>query len=102
VRRVELYRAEAARALPPEIVAAIRAGEVALALFFSPRTGQSFVRLANESGIGENCREMTAFALSQNVAAAVTPLPWRAIRVAASPRQNAVLAAIDAWRAEQP
>ena len=94
VRRVELYRAEEARALAPDIADAIRRGEVALALFFSPRTGLSFVRLARDAGIGENCREMTAFALSQNVAAAVNALPWREIsrRRFAAPKRRAGVA----------
>ena len=98
VRRIELYRADEARAVAPEIVAAIRRGEVAAALFFSPRTGRSFVRLARDAGIGENCREMTAIALSPNVATSLRTLNWRDVLIAASPNQPALLAALDDWR----
>ena len=38
LRRAELYRAVPAEAFAPEIAAALRRNDVALALFFSPRT----------------------------------------------------------------
>ena len=95
VRRVELYRAVEADGFAPEIAAALRQSEAQYALFFSPRTGASFVRLARAAGLAERCREMKALALSSNVAAALQELPWRAMAIARAPNLAALLAALD-------
>ncbi|HEX4113222.1 MAG TPA: uroporphyrinogen-III synthase [Stellaceae bacterium] len=95
VRRVVLYRAIAADALPPGAEAAWRRGEFALALFFSPRTAASFVSVARAAGLAKPCERMTALALSRNVAAALSELPWRAIVTASAPNLAAMLTALD-------
>jgi uroporphyrinogen-III synthase len=95
VRPIALYRAIAAETLPPDADAALRRGEIALALFFSPRTARSFVRLARAAGLAEQCSKMTALALSRNVAAALSELPWRATVTAAAPSLSAMLTALD-------
>ncbi len=46
VHRARLYDAIPASSLEPETAAALRRGDVGAALFFSPRTALSFVRLA--------------------------------------------------------
>jgi uroporphyrinogen-III synthase len=100
VRRVVVYEARPAEALPPEAAAIIARGEPALALFFSPRTAATFVRLAAAAGVGPSCRALTALALSPAVAAALGALPWRHIRVARAPTQQALLEAVDRERSE--
>jgi uroporphyrinogen-III synthase len=95
LRRVELYRAVAAAGFAPEIAAALYGDEIELALFFSPRSGESFVRLAREAGLTEHCSNMTAVCLSRNVAAALSGMPWRAIAIAAAPNLPALLAALN-------
>ncbi len=95
LRRVELYRAVAADAFAPDIEAALRRGEVAMALFFSPRTAETFVRLATAAGLAERSSNMTAVCLSRNVAAALSGLPWRAVATAHAPNLTALLAALD-------
>jgi uroporphyrinogen-III synthase len=100
VRRAVVYAAIPAEALAPEAAAALGSGEVALALFFSPRTAAGFVRLAAAAGLGDACRGMTALALSPAVAAALADLPWRSVRVAEAPTQQALLAALDGAVAE--
>ena len=87
-------------ALDPETAAAMRRGEAALALFFSPRTAATFVRLAAAAGVGDACRPMVAVALSPAVAAALAALSWQAVRVAARPVQADLLAALDVFLAE--
>jgi uroporphyrinogen-III synthase len=101
VRRAVVYAAIPAAALVPAVAAALGAGEVALALFFSPRTAAGFVRLAAAAGLAESCRVMTALALSPAVAAALADLPWREVRVADAPTQQALLAALDGAVAER-
>jgi uroporphyrinogen-III synthase len=101
VRRAVVYAAVQAEALPAAAAAALGAGEVELALFFSPRTATGFVKLAAAAGLAEACRGVTALALSPAVAAALAALPWRVVRVAAAPTQQALLAALDGVMAER-
>ena len=51
VERRVLYEARAAAALSPAAVDSLRAGAVAFALFFSPRTAAIFARLARVAGV---------------------------------------------------
>jgi uroporphyrinogen-III synthase len=96
VHRATLYEAVPAAALDPATAAALRRSEAAAALFFSPRTAATFVRLAAAAGVGDACRALAAVALSPAVAAALAALSWRTVRVAARPRQDDLLAALDA------
>ena len=100
VRRAVLYRAEPAQALSPECRRLIAAGAIEAALFFSPRTGRSFVTLADQAGLAGACRGIAAFCLSRAVADAVAAVPWRTVRVADRPAQPSLLAALASWAAE--
>ncbi len=101
VRREEMYAARPAAALAPETIEALRAGSVDLALFFSPRTAETFVRLVEEAGLRESCGSVTAVCISANVAEALRSLPWQGIEIAERPEQEAVVAAIDGWIARR-
>lgn len=97
VIRDVLYTAQTATALPPEAVAALNAGTLHGAVFFSPRTAHAFVSLARAAGVDAACGRLVAFCLSPAVAQAVAgpadhPCPWQAIRTAAHPDQAALLA----------
>jgi uroporphyrinogen-III synthase len=94
MRRAVLYHAAPVQRLSQTTTAMLANGEIALALFFSPRTAATFVRLAAAAGIGAACRQMTAVALSPAVAASLDGLAWRAISVAAAPNEQALLAAV--------
>ncbi|TAN65809.1 MAG: uroporphyrinogen-III synthase [Magnetospirillum sp.] len=96
VRRQVLYRAVTAAALTPELRAALVGGTIDLALFFSPRTAATFVRLVTAAGLGETLAGVTAYGLSANVAAELAGLSWAALRQAAEPTQAALLAVLDA------
>jgi uroporphyrinogen-III synthase len=98
VRRAAIYEALPARALAPEIAAALAAGAVELALFFSPRTAAAFVRLAADAGLAPALRAMTALALSPAVAEALGA--WRRVLVARAPTQSDLLAALDEHRSK--
>ena len=100
LRPALLYEALPAERLSGETVSMLAAGEVALALFFSPRTGGLFVRLASAAGLEPACRTMAAVVLSPAVAAALEPLAWRAVHVAEAPTLTALLAATDRAVAE--
>jgi uroporphyrinogen-III synthase len=95
VRPVALYRAEAATALSPAAVAALRSGRLDAALFFSPRTTGTFVRLAAAAGVQAACAGMAAVVLSPAVAAALSPLTWQRVAVAGEPTETALLEALE-------
>src|SRR5260221_8091182 len=85
VHRATLYEAVPAAALDPDTAAAMRRGEAAMALFFSPRTATTFVRPAAAAGVGDACRAMAAGAFSPAVPAALRALSWRTVPLAARP-----------------
>jgi len=96
VRRQVLYRAVTADTITPELRTALEAGAIDLALFFSPRTAATFVRLVTAAGLRDRLAGVTAYGLSANVAAELAALPWAGLRQAADPTQAALLAALDA------
>lgn len=91
VRRVVLYESEPSPALSEAAEAALRDGRIDVVLFFSPRTGKTFVRLLTESRLAAICNRVYAVCLSDAVAENIKRLPWRAIYVAAQPTQAALL-----------
>jgi len=95
VRRLRLYEAVAAAHLTAESRDAIAAGAVGTAIFFSPRTAETFVTLARAARIDGRAATIAAVVLSPAVAAALGPLTWRCIEVAAAPNEPALLAALD-------
>jgi uroporphyrinogen-III synthase len=100
VRSVPLYQSIAADALGADTVAALRAGKIDAALFFSPRTAATFVRLARAAGVEGHCAGSIGVALSPAVAAELERLSWRRIVVAELPVEPAVLQAVEGLAAE--
>lgn len=90
IRRIA-YAATPARSLPEEARTAIAASETPHALFFSPRSAACSLQLIREAGLAECARGMVAHAISPRVAAVLSALPWRAVRVAARPDQDHLL-----------
>jgi len=88
-RRV-VYSARPVSRLPMPGLAALKAGGIVAALFFSAETARNFVRLypvALRSMLGN----VRALALSPAVAEALSGLPWRSIEVAGHPDAAALL-----------
>jgi len=85
--RRKVYIARPTRALPDDVVAALAAGEIDAALFYSAETASAFARLRPPGTAA-----ITALALSETVAAALAVLPWRAIRVALGPTEADLMA----------
>jgi uroporphyrinogen-III synthase len=95
VRRAALYRAEPATALAAPARAALQAGSLDAALFFSPRTARTFATLARTAQVADACADVTAVCLSPAVADAAAALPWRDVRTAARPETAALLRTLD-------
>ncbi len=95
VERRVFYQAQAAAALSPAAVDSLRAGAIAFALFFSPRTAAIFARLAGVTGVDECCAKVTALSISRAADAGLAELRWRDRRIAERPNQSALLDALD-------
>ena len=89
-----VYRAEAARALGPELRQMLADGAIDLALFFSPRTARTFAALISEADLAAPTHKITAVCLSQAVADELKPLTFNKVVVASAPNQEALLAAL--------
>jgi uroporphyrinogen-III synthase len=91
VRRT-VYAAVPAASLPDHAHDAIRDGAVGTVLLFSAETAHQCVRLMRAARLRDAVREIEALAISQPTAMALRALPWRRVRVAARPNQDALLA----------
>ena len=101
VTRAVLYEAVQAQALPHAGEAALRAGSLDMALFFSPRSAEAFVQLVLAADLAAQCETIDALCYSTAVARAAGELPWRRVRTAARPNQTALLALLDAKKGPQ-
>jgi uroporphyrinogen-III synthase len=90
LRRV-VYRASVVTVLPPAAVDALRAGTIGAALFFSSETARGFVRLVRTARLENTLKGVDAVAISGRTEMALRLLPWRHIRVAERPNQDAML-----------
>ncbi len=95
VRRDVLYNAVAATRLTKELYAALVAGSLDVATFFSPRSAEIFVSLVQDAGLDGVCTRTVALALSDAVAMKLRALSWAGIEVAAQPNQDTLLALLD-------
>jgi uroporphyrinogen-III synthase len=95
IARAILYEARPIGSLDPALVAALRAGEIDFALFFSPRTGAVFARLAAAAGIAGCCGAIAALSISAAADIQLAGLPWRERRIADRPTQAALLDTLD-------
>jgi uroporphyrinogen-III synthase len=92
VARRAVYAAVPAPVLPQAAHQALATGDVTAALFFSAETARQFVLLVRRARLHEAVRTVEALAIGQPAAMALKMLPWRRIRVAARPTQDAMLA----------
>lgn len=95
IDRVVLYEARPVMALSLAATAALRRGEIAFALFFSPRTAAVFARLAGSAEAARCCAAVEALSISASADAALARLPWRGRHVAEHPTQPALLDLLD-------
>jgi uroporphyrinogen-III synthase len=94
VDRITVYRAEAARRLPAAAAQALIDATAEGVLLFSPRTARCFVSLVTDAGLTRRTIPMVAYCLSAAVAEAAGGLPWAAVRIAAQPSREGLLATL--------
>ncbi|GAA0571946.1 uroporphyrinogen-III synthase [Caenispirillum bisanense] len=100
VRRERLYDTRPAVALSRETRDLLATGGIHAALFYSPRTAAIFADLAQRADLADACRGVHAYCLSQAVARELAAVPFGAVRIAAEPSQESLLALLDADRAD--
>ncbi|MBL8662584.1 MAG: uroporphyrinogen-III synthase [Candidatus Odyssella sp.] len=102
VRQAVLYHAAPAPELPAPARAAIEAGSIAGVALFSPRSAGLFADRAAAAGLAAKLATLDAYCLSRAVAAALEgKATFRAVRVAARPNAEALIAAIRAAETEE-
>lgn len=93
LRRV-VYAAIPIPDLPADTSAALAAGRISHALFFSAETARAFVRQIHRAKLADCLREIDAITIGQPARMALQSVPWRRIRVAERPTQDAMLACL--------
>jgi uroporphyrinogen-III synthase len=101
LRRV-VYAAREAEALPPAASRALAEGEIAAALFFSPRSARAAMAMIARAGLADRARGIAALALSPRIASILRAWPWARIAVAEAPQQDQLLALLGARDREEP
>ncbi|MAN80704.1 MAG: uroporphyrinogen-III synthase [Rhodospirillaceae bacterium] len=94
-RRSVLYDAQPVADLPAAAQAALRDGSVAAVLLYSPRTAALFRELVQAAGLCAALKDVTAFCLSNNVAARAGA-GWPGLVVTAQPTEQAMMDAVAA------
>jgi uroporphyrinogen-III synthase len=92
VTRHTVYASTSVRRLPDEVRAALWQRELHAALFFSAATAGQFAQLLVRGHLRETVADVEACAIGAATAAAIEDLPWRRVRCAAQPTQDAMLA----------
>lgn len=95
MEEVVCYRAQDASALPPRAVDLLKTKRVYAALFFSARSAQAFLRLADAAGCTPSLSAVGALCLSPRVVESARTVSWREIRVAGRPDRDGMLALLE-------
>lgn len=93
IRRLVAYEAIPARHFTPATLNAIQAGKVNAVFLYSPRTARTFSALAEQANLRESCESITAYCLSEAVAAGLPEGLFHRVRSAAIPNGASLLAA---------
>lgn len=95
VRTAVLYDAVAVPELPPACKSALENDVLDAVLSFSPRSSRIFSDCVVKAGLAEKCGRLIGCFISNAAADSVDPLIFRAVHVAESPNQEAVLKLLD-------
>ncbi len=93
-RRAVLYAAKKSESISAEARNALRAGDIAGVVLYSPRTARTFGELVRTAGLNGALANIEAFCLSAAVADALSALAWRKLAVARHPEQAAIIGLI--------
>jgi uroporphyrinogen-III synthase len=94
VMTLQIYEAVEKDSLTDTAINQLRSQKLNGVLFFSPKTVSRFYTLVHKYDLSDTCRNLSAWCISDNVANAAKELPFREIRIAAKPTQEALLESI--------
>lgn len=92
IRRVVVYRSVPATALPADVAATLRDGDLDAVMLMSPRTAVAWLELVRAAGLEAAARRLAHLCLSPGVAARLHDLAPPAIHVARQPNEEEMLA----------
>jgi uroporphyrinogen-III synthase len=95
IEKAVLYRAIPADALPPQALSQLADGRLDGVVLMSRRAAATFAALVAKHGLAAQAARLVCYCLSETVAEEAAPLGC-AIRVAARPREEDILALLDA------
>lgn len=96
VARIVAYEAVAAEALSDTLLEQLKRGQIDAVTFFSSRTAEIFLALAEKHNILENLNKIDSFCLSENVAKMAENANWQKIYSADAPTLNSLIECIKA------
>jgi uroporphyrinogen-III synthase len=91
VERCELYDLVAFGCLSDEATAALEAGTLAGAFFFSPKSAAGFRAVVEAGGLERFCAPLSAHCIGKAAAKALSPLAFAHIFIASAPNRAALL-----------
>lgn len=93
--RVRVYEAVAETGLSAHICDLIENDRIEVALFFSPRSAETFISLAEDNGLQDALSGIRALCLSDAVAKAAGPGGWKEITVSGALNEAAMIEALE-------
>jgi uroporphyrinogen-III synthase len=100
IRRLPAYEAKKAAAFTAACIDLLKNNTAEAALFYSPRTAETFNELAWQTGLTMEISTMKALCMSRAVLKCVDYLPWLDVRVAGTPTGRAMLRLLDDMAAQ--
>jgi uroporphyrinogen-III synthase len=94
-RTWELYDIVSSGELPKQVIAAFRQGRLDAVLVLSAESGRDLVRALKTANLGGDCGGVLACCISRAAATAIQEIQFGSIRIAESPRLDAVLALLE-------
>ncbi|HEX3942838.1 MAG TPA: uroporphyrinogen-III synthase [Rhizomicrobium sp.] len=91
VEVLRLYRANERAMLSDTAAAGLASDAIDAVMLFSPRSARAFVRQVLRAGLQKNCEKILALCISPAAAAALFPLHFAHIQIAAEPNRNSML-----------
>lgn len=95
VRREVLYSADKSETLTEDAIKGLERKAVTHAVFYSPRSMESFIGLAEKAGLVDALANVTAVVLSDAVARVVPrPMPWKEVLISPTIQQDSLIAVL--------
>lgn len=95
LERIVVYDAIASEALSDTLVEQLRRGQIDTLTFFSARTAQIFLSLAEKSGAVSTLEKIDAFCLSESIAEVVKENNWQGVYSADKPTLASLVSCVD-------